>query len=173
MKENTIRDPFLDCLKAVAIFLVLCTHCKTQLDLSSNIYVQEFLDLALFANGVPIFFMVSGALMLGKERSNEYYIRKCCKILVLILLWSALQTVFCLFYRGETISLMLVAKHVFNQSLYYCNYIWFLCSLFALYVVTPIVNKFIDNSEEQISMQNLQESTELTQNKGFIIISGG
>ena len=87
--------------------------------------------------------MVSGAVMIGRYRENEYFVRKCIKIACLIVFWSITQTICCLYYRNEPFVLSTIVSHVYEQSLYYCNYMWFLCALFGLYLLTPLINAFI------------------------------
>lgn len=145
------RNPLYDYLKTLAIFFVLCTHCKTQDDITDNAIISKFLDFLLFCNGVPIFFAVSGALLLSKERPIRYYLKKMAKTALLVIIWSIIQTILCTIYRNEPIDTKAILLHVLHQDLYYCNYMWYLCALFGIYSLTPFLESFVKKGRNELN----------------------
>ena len=83
MHKNTTREVYLDMIRIVAVFLVIFTHTG---DIGSKLYV--FGDYGTLRNAiyimadiircinVPLFFMVSGALLLGKKEAYKTLLKK-------------------------------------------------------------------------------------------------
>lgn len=41
-----------------------------------------------------------------------------------------------------------VAKHFYGLDIKYCNHLWFLCTLFIIYIISPILKPFLDGDRK-------------------------
>ena len=120
-KVNKVRYYYLDMIKIISAFMVTFYHfAHGRINygfIPGEYYIPNFnrFIMSLCAMSVPLFFMVSGALMLNKERSWKQIIYKCIKLFLLIVIW----------------------KFAFCP-------IWFLRTLAILYILTPILKKVCD-----------------------------
>lgn len=122
--SKAVRIYYLDILRILAIFLVVVVHTSV---LPSHLAMQSFPSFLLFAFAktcVPLFLMVSGALLLGKQESYRmFFTKRGARILIPWILW-------CLFFfwleGGEQgISGVLLTRF------------WFLPLIAGLYLLTP------------------------------------
>ena len=92
--NKNVRIPYLDLLKVIAAFLMVFYHfAYYRLDygfLEGAKYIPNFNRILMcFASCcVPLFFMVNGTLMLGRERTWKSVYLKAGKILLLVIVWS-------------------------------------------------------------------------------------
>lgn len=126
----------LDWLKLVAIVCVVVYHCQ--------IFFQSAFAGAIMSIGVPVFFAVNGFLMLNKNRPLDYYIKKNIKIVFLILFYGLVATTIAMACKSEPVNIKDVVLHIKNQDVGYSIYLWFLCALFCLNCLCPILRAFIE-----------------------------
>ena len=89
-----MRRPELDLCRGIACLAVVLIHTVMlfwDFDPASPVWaVWNFLSLAV-RFGVPLFFMLSGALLLGRERLDfRRHLRRIGHLLLLFYVWSAL-----------------------------------------------------------------------------------
>ena len=126
------RLAYLDYAKVLGIGLVIVYHCGLD-----NKY-----NAALLSMCVPLFFTVNGILMLGKERSAGYLVKKNAKILWLLLFWGTIQalTRICLTTNSiGTNELKEAFVCVYQLRQGYDHQMWFLATLFILNGLNPVV----------------------------------
>lgn len=125
--ENNKRLYYLDMIKIISAFMVTFYHAAYyRLDYGfsqGTFYVPNVsrVLMSLCAMSVPLFFMVSGALMLNKKRPVKSMLYKAFKIALLILVW---------YFTGFPM--------------------WFFRTLIILYVLTPILKWLLDNHKRVI-----------------------
>lgn len=121
MKKRII---YLDLLKIIAMFLVSFYHIGYYyLDygfMQNTHYIPNLnrIIMNICAMSVPIFFTVSGALMLNKKYTNKKIITKIINMIILIIFWSLLID-----YPR-----------------------WFLITLTGLYAVYPFIKQCFDKN---------------------------
>lgn len=78
MKERGSREYYLDILRIVAMLAVVCNHTWGYFNIDqSNIYNNKFIWyidgmlVTMTRFDVPIFFMISGYLMIGNEKYSN------------------------------------------------------------------------------------------------------
>lgn len=89
---------YLEALRIVAIFLVVCNHTVSCMFISNQLdgaalFISTFLKLVI-TMGVPLFFMISGGLLLHKEESvTEVLKKRVARVLIAIVLFLGIQFV--------------------------------------------------------------------------------
>ncbi len=122
-----------DIIRIVAIYLVIAVHLSflpEKVDQGGLIY---FLHFAISKTSVPLFVMISGALLLSKqERYIDFYKKRASRILAPWLIWSVIFMM--LELRGFSLS-------SFKEAIWS---FWFLPMIFCLYIITPILRKVVE-----------------------------
>lgn len=127
-----IRSSYIDYIKALAILLVITYHCH---------YYDGILGFSVFLSMCcPLFFAVNGILLLNKARTYDYYLPKMFKILFLILFWGILSNLFSAFLYAGEYSMKSCIADLFYLRNGYCNHLWFMCTLFILYSIYPLLS---------------------------------
>lgn len=134
---------WIERLRIVGAFGVVLIHCVgvafMTLPFGSDEWkMMGFID-ALVRFSLPLFFIISGALLLSKEPKDGDRVKRVLRIAPLIVVWSfvflgliwwktnlGFFDLFKLFLRGEG---------------YY--HLWYLWALIPLYVVTPLIYRFL------------------------------
>lgn len=137
----------LDVMKAFAILAVLTLHAGVwNTDFVAPFSVSRLAQYAcrLLAEGVPIFLMTNGYLLLRKNQLDlERHIRKMGKMVALILIWAAILTIVgnALAAEPEPFSVKMLLQYVFGTRVFaeYTGVLWFLQFLIAVYVVYPLL----------------------------------
>ena len=93
-KYNTTRQTSYDVIRFVAILVVFSIHCMAGLDAQrdsdTNIFISNLLH-AFQGIGVPLFILLSGALLLGKQESPLVFLKKrMVRVLIPFLSWSVI-----------------------------------------------------------------------------------
>ena len=123
-----------DAIKVLAIFLVVFYHAgMLDLGYQKGVYYYPNLNqlLALFtACGVPLFFMVNGALTVKRDYDLKKTVVKAVRCVFVGYIWGvAMQCIMALRYHDLSVFT------IFN------NYYWFMYTLAMLYVVKFLLNK--------------------------------
>ncbi|WP_034057491.1 acyltransferase [Lacinutrix jangbogonensis] len=100
---------------------------------------------------VPVFFMISGALLLSKDYELSYFIKKrFWRIIPPLLFWSLIYISYDYIILGEnSYSLIDTIKLIIRKIFYGSKFhLWFVYTLLGLYLFIPILRKWIKNSNE-------------------------
>lgn len=145
MKE---RDYKLDLIRLVSIFLVVVIHY-------GNYYNRNLTDCSSFQftiaavyNGiarvcVPLFFMISGALMLGREITLKKLGKRVVHFVVLLVFWTAVYLCIDIFYYGINYTVSNYANLIFNCLK---GHLWFMYAIIALYLILPFASLLAKNA---------------------------
>ncbi|MFA9189946.1 acyltransferase family protein [Flavobacterium sp. FZUC8N2.13] len=146
-------------LRALATFSVVVLHvsfpllCEYGVTKNNDWQIGNFFDSAVrFC--VPIFLMLTGALLLAKPIEIESFFKKrFLKILLPFLFWSSIYVVYGLnlkYDKGEILNFLESFKFVYLQFKDGASYhLWYIYMLIGLYLFFPILNKWVLNSEEK------------------------
>lgn len=133
------RDFSLDFLKALAIFLVCQTHYMHY----ANTALDNFVAIAS-CMGVPLFFMVNGALLMNKELDVKRHYKKTFRIFGLCIIWKIISVI---------VMALVWKKNVFENGLaqllnyfigknelegYELGHFWYLYALVGIYTIFPL-----------------------------------
>ncbi len=145
----------LDLLRVIAIFCVVGIHTSQLF-----IYVQNTASIGFILGnilncisriGVPLFVMLSGALMLNENKALSFKttMNKVLKILILLFSWSIIYALLLIIIKplcqGISPSFTDFA-HAALTGDYYLNgatHFWYLYMIIGLYLITPILRAFV------------------------------
>jgi surface polysaccharide O-acyltransferase-like enzyme len=142
------KDYGLDLMRICAMLLVIVIHV-------SNYYSRSFTDIDSFSyffatifNGlarvsVPIFFMISGALLIPKVDNFDQYKKRVFKLLVTLVVWSFIYYLWNKYVMNYNIYLLSsIFTTIFEPSK---AHLWFLYALIGIYLVLPFIRKMLIN----------------------------
>lgn len=103
---------------------------------------------------VPVFVMLTGALLLSKDYELTDFLRKrFFRVVFPFVFWSLVYIIFNLSLRvlhGENISAPDILFYVFTQLRDGSSYhLWFVYMIIGLYLIIPIIGKWIRNSNDK------------------------
>lgn len=139
------RDNTLDLLRVGSMFLVIVIHvancfCRDYAYISSMSYFFACLFNMLARVSVPIFFMISGALLISKKHTKEKYISRIVKMVIVLAIWTLVYYLWEIFYLGGTPNSILTLLYGPDRTL-----LWFMYAIIALYIALPFISKMMKN----------------------------
>ncbi len=150
MKEQTGKREiisWIDVIRVVAIYLVVVVHVSGQL---TNVWGKIPNDQWAIANVyggiarvcVPLFFMISGYLLLPRSESlRTFYVKRIPKILIPLVVWSLIYLGWYCGNHSGTCTSSFVWNLLLVQGTYY--HLWFLYSLLSVYLILPVLRLMI------------------------------
>ncbi len=134
---------YLDILKIIACIFVIIDHANVFIlnNTGRGVLIYHCLLLSLSKIGVPIFIMVSGALLLKKDYSYKKIIKCVLRVLIPMLIIMLLIFVKNNIIDKEPISFY---KYVItNLEKPQMLWFWYIYMLIGLYIATPFLQKMI------------------------------
>ncbi len=130
---------YLDELRAIAILLVLLAHTIKYFPVNVDYLASPTLlsYLTISRMGVPLFFMLSGALLLNKEYLiSQFFKKRFSRVLIPAVFWYII------------LFLSVASANSFNFDLMYiwiydAPFPWFVCAIIGIYLLMPIFNSFV------------------------------
>lgn len=141
---------WLDFLRVLSIVAVLLLHVSAYFVINRDVgsaswLIGNSID-SLLRWCVPVFVMISGALLLDSSKSESlsiFYSKRVKKILVPIIFYTTLYSlwkIFRAYVSGQPIELSLVLIDALNGEAFY--HLWFLFMIIGLYAFTPFFRVF-------------------------------
>ena len=154
-RENIL---YLDVLRITAIYLVILLHALNPWLTAQEIYNTLIWKAALLISpidrmGVPLFFMLSGYLILSDPRTLDiasFYKRRLPRILIPFLVWNIIYYVVYTVIGGEGLSVVVFLKEILKQNIKY--HFWYIYTLVGMYVFAPFLKRMIDGCTKKQSM---------------------
>ncbi len=158
---HTNRYIYMDILKFIAACMIVAIHFScaginfeyTEI-LSFNILKKMMVDVCSI--GVPLFFLVNGALLLNKDYNYKKILRKTAKLFIQFVFWSCI-TVF-IIAKYNNIDLLQNGKIFFTNQLLFgsggmvdVSHYWFIRVLICIYFFYPFIKHCYDNRKEKDS----------------------
>ena len=147
IKSEENRKVYLDLLRIVAIFMVLYNHTNTRgyvlftVAQESPLY-WSYLFFSIFIRiNVPVFFMISGALLLPRQESAGQVVHKrITRIAAALLLSSVVGYLYQLHLDLSKFSQGYFFKTLYSNGL--TVPLWYLYAYLAFLVVLPLLQSF-------------------------------
>ncbi|MDP3465886.1 MAG: acyltransferase family protein [Sulfuricurvum sp.] len=143
------RDLKLDILRVLSMLTVILIHVTAAYENTNtfdshdiNSWILEILNKSLFWC-VPIFFMLSGALLLNKsdESISIFYKRRMGKIVIPTLFWSGFFLAYLSIFKDFT--LFNIVGSLFKGAPFY--HLWFMYAIIGIYIFTPYLRILLAN----------------------------
>lgn len=153
---NPSRHYWMDLLNVIACFAVVMLHCTTSVFLNTG-DLRWHLDVVfqvLFVFAVPVFFMISGANLLGyrkKYDTKTFFIKRFRKVVFALVAASIITYVsFPLvsgIITGAPIKLSVgqFVEGFLHNSI--CDVYWFFYAIIGLYLATPVFSLVAENKK--------------------------
>ncbi len=152
MKQNPINikesTSYLYFLRIFAAILVILLHCIAPF--LSNLYYFEtriwWICNALNCisrAAVPLFFMISGYLLLSNPKTlniKEFYKKRIPRLLVSLIIWNIL---YYLYSNYQDLSVSEFFKQALHSGTSY--HLWFVYSMIGFYLLLPFLKRITDN----------------------------
>ena len=182
------RYAYIDLIKTIAIIMVIILH--------ASLFTTDFIKLGtadsaiqyairIICEGVPLFIMVNGFLLLHKGNFDlKKHLKKTLKIFLLLIIWSIIVYVVKVMMIYGKISPILLWQNIWTTGTnnIYTGMFWFLQNLITLYLMYPIIKNIYDNNKQlykyvfiiviisSVGIRFLQMITQLIESKNLNLI---
>ena len=142
----------LDLLRCLAILMVVTLHAAAPLLSDPSLlgtpawYFCLLLD-PFSRTGVPLFFMLSGFLLLRDSRTLQvgpFYRRRLPRLVVPLVLWNLIYALADSWGTHRPFSLLEYLGSLLDRGCYY--HIWFIYLLLGLYLLAPFLKRIVDHA---------------------------
>jgi surface polysaccharide O-acyltransferase-like enzyme len=142
------RKVWLDYLRVFAILAVITGHVIVDFYHQANVGTAEWWLSNIIGTparaAVPVFVMVSGALLLGKPYTlAAFYKKRAVRLIPPILFWNLVYLGVYMFYGMDRQTVLWTLKALIVVDGYIAPHLWYLSVFACLMVFVPFINKFI------------------------------
>jgi surface polysaccharide O-acyltransferase-like enzyme len=150
MQVQTSQKQFLswaDLIRVVATFLVVTVHVSGQITNAWGKVPESDWIIANVYGGiaricVPLFFMISGYLLLPRSESlGIFYRKRMPKVVIPFIAWSLIYLGWYCGNHPGTCTAPLIQNLLFVQGTYY--HLWFMYSLIGIYLILPVLRLLV------------------------------
>ncbi|HDU3463212.1 TPA: acyltransferase family protein [Klebsiella aerogenes] len=140
---------WLDASRAIAIALVVFTHSHEQAGIHSELLRSIFYSIDRL--GVPIFFMISGGLVLPRAAKSSilsFYRKRIPQFIILIFLWSVITNTVNTYASGSGFIDSVSSAFINYNGIYPGHFgaaaqLWFMYSITQLYLIAPFLGRLL------------------------------
>lgn len=140
----------LTILKGIGIILVILGHSFTFIgkDLTTTNEVCLYLKKTIYSFHMPLFFFVSGLLVYSKEKIDlkKFYFSKIKRLMIPYLFFSILDYI----TRKLFLNFVNNKSNQIKDIFFYGGHIWFLYTMFILFLIYPFLKKCIQKDRAYI-----------------------
>ncbi len=147
---------YLDFIRVIAIFLVIFIHVSA-IDTIKNIGTGQW-QITKILNylahiSVPVFFMISGSLLLNSKKTTSLsytWKQRIPRVTIPFIMWSIISPIVVGIYAHS-----LSFKNVFSvvkTILYHPTSptLWFMYPLIGIYILSPVIKTFVQNATTEM-----------------------
>ena len=146
------REYTFDVLRVIAMIMVIIVHVSNLYSryyglISNSSYLFSLIFNTISRISVPIFFMISGALLLDRDFNKDKYLKRIFRFLQVIVVWDIIYLIWEYFFFGTTYSKLYTL--IFEP---FRSHLWFLYTIILLYIIQPLLKILLDklNSKYKI-----------------------
>lgn len=155
VKNEKRREPYLDVLRIVGCLMVIFNHTNERGfyrfpadELGSGSFFLDMTMSMICKAGVPLFFMISGALLIGKEESWSRTFRRMIRIGVDLIVFSLLYFWIDSLLLGNPFSLTGTLPAMIGTNYWH---LWYLYAYLIFLLTLPILRKLATGLDERTS----------------------
>ena len=144
------REYAFDALRVIAMIMVVVIHVanvytRSFSSISSSSYVVSLIFSTFSRVSVPIFFMISGALLLDRKFDTKKYLKRIKKFIILIIVWDLVYLIWEYLFLGVTHdNLLKLIKEPYRAHL------WFLYTILLIYILQPLLRIVLNKLNKPI-----------------------
>ena len=115
----------------------------------TKLYILSSISL-LLRWAVPVFFMISGAVLIRDDRNTTYseVYKYCRRILLALLFFGTMFSMIEIFMDEKTLSFQMFSEAFFNVLIGKSwAHLWYLYSIIGIYLILPLINTFVSRAE--------------------------
>jgi len=156
--SKTENIDWISNLRIIALYAVIILHCTSVLLMGySKVPMAEWwaADLlnAIVRFAVPVFVMITGALLLHREYEISSFLKKrLSRVVIPFLFWSLVYVGYSWYNEEISFGADAVAniRQVLHLLLHGASYhLWYVYMLIGLYFFIPVIGKFVRNASEK------------------------
>jgi len=145
-------------LRLIALYAVIILHCSSPLLMGygkvsmSDWWAADFLN-ATVRFAVPVFVMITGALLLHREYEiGDFLKKRLTRVVAPFLFWSLVYIWFSWYneeikFSGDVWENIKIVLHLLKIGSSY--HLWYVYMLIGLYFFIPVIGKFVRNASEK------------------------
>jgi len=151
--HQTTYIQYIDVLRVLSMLSVVFLHTAAgslRVNLGSNLWHFSNILTAIMSTSVPIFFMLSGAMLLSNNKTvsiSYTYKKRLPKALVPFIVWSLVAVAYYglvgMYLDGNISDALLRLKNIVSTPT--TVHLWFMYALIPLYLLSPILKKLVDS----------------------------
>lgn len=150
----------IDVIRFIAITLVIVLHCTyfpyqflnptvSSLDIF-NWFTDDFYE-AIGLIGVPLFIMLTGALLLNPNRDDEplkvFYKKRLDRIALPFIFWTVVYFAWAFTVLGRPLTLFNIGQGLLSGPYFH---FWYLYLLMGLYAITPVLRVLVKHLDRKL-----------------------
>ena len=139
----------LELLRVLACVMVVCIHVSNYYsrgyglgEVSNASYIFSIILNGVSRISVPIFFMISGALLIDETVLIRKSLKRVKSIFLTLLLWRFIYLIWNYCYRNRMYDFRLVFEEPIKSHL------WFLYAILGMYIVLPFLQNMFKNMQD-------------------------
>lgn len=145
MQENSVRLFWPDFVRAIALLLVVVVHTSgahlnvNYFSFTPAVWITSLVFNVLGRCGVPLFFMLSGALLLKSHKQfsiNNFLQKRAGRIFIAFIFWSLAFLIWRYTQHNYPLNAQAFMKLLIEPAYYH---LWFFYSIIGLYLFTPLL----------------------------------
>ena len=126
----------LELIRMISFILVIAIHvsnyyCRAYGEITQGEYLFSLATDTLARLSVPSFFMISGALLLGREETVDKHLRRVGRFGIALVVWSAVYYFWNIYYMKTAFDLKEIL-YVPAEA-----HLWYLYAMIPIYLVLP------------------------------------
>ena len=146
------REYAFDFLRIISMYFVVVIHVSNVYSRSFGIISNTSFFISLCFNtiariSVPIFLMISGALLLERDFNKKKYFTRLGKYLFFIVLWDIIYLIWEYFFLGITYNNLF---RLFLEP--YRAHLWFLYTIIIIYAIQPLLKILHDKTPKLLKV---------------------
>lgn len=149
-----VGHQYINKLRIMAIYAVISGHVTLGTIKSTELYTFNWwLGCWIFAMcmcSIPIFVMISGALLLDDSRQEspvEFYKRRLYRLGIPVVVWTIVYLAVRKLVNQEELSAGSIVRMILTADVYY--HLWYLYMIPGLYLITPPLRTFVRHSSRK------------------------
>ena len=148
------RFYWADLIRVISIFCVIVIHVSAGLLYDwGKIPFKHWMIGNLYDSfariSVPLLFMVSGSLLLGKKESiRVFFLKRVTRLGIPFIAWSLIYLFWRCQVNDQSCSLKIITRLFLLEGSHY--HLWFLYALIGLYLATPLLRLMVFSGEKKV-----------------------